>query len=255
MFRTGPKFLAVLVATGAVAAVPSAAGGYSIHPFKLGLYTVTVGLSGQAHENASGLPCKAGYEICDENASGEYHVDMTYPEVELVISGKAPYKLASYVNNTKHVVNGSFNETGHWIQPGSGSDSPPQSFTCNGALSASDAEGGADNLSWTRHGSGLSFKPITETYGFDGVAHGTDPCNGSAWFGGGRLEYKNEMTAFFTVSGSELKQKSFTKTVGGPDARYREPDTCYQDADTGSCKFDMGWTAIVKFKRTRLIRA
>jgi hypothetical protein len=253
VFRTGSKFVAVLTASGALAALPSAAGGFTFHRFKIALYKVTVGLSGQAHENASGLPCKAGYEICDENASAEYHVDMTYQNVELVISGKAPGGMPTYTGNTKHIVNGSFEETGHYLPGGAGSDSPPQSFSCNGALSESAPEGGGDNLSWKRHWSGLNFQAITERYGFDGTAHGSDPCNGSAWFGGGRLEYKNEMTAFFTVSGSELKQKSFAKTVGGPDARYREPDTCYEDADTGSCKFDMGWTAIVKFKRTRVV--
>ncbi len=250
MFRTGSKVVAVLAASGALAVLPSAAGGFTFHPFKIALYKVTVGLSGQAHENASGLPCKAGYLICDENASAEYHVDMTYQNVELVISGKAPGGTPTYTGNTKHVVNGSFQESGHWLPD---PNSPPQSFSCNGALGEISAEGGGDNMSWKRHGSSMDFQAITEQYGFAGVAHGSKPCDGSAWFGDGRLEYKNEMTAFFTVSASQLKQKSFTKTVGGPDARYREPDKCFEDADTGSCKFDEGWTAIVKFKRTRLI--
>jgi hypothetical protein len=252
VFRTGSKLVAVLAASGALAALPSAAGGFTFHPFKIALYKVTVGLSGQAHENASGLACKAGYVLCSENASAEYHIDMTYQNVELVISGKAPGGITTSTGNTKHVVNGSFEENGDYLTD---PDLPPQSFSCNGVLSAIEADGGGDNLSWKHHGSGLSFQAITETYGFDGTAHGSQPCNDTAWFGGGRLERKNEMTAFFTVSGSELKQKSFTKTVGGPDARYREPDTCDEDSDTGSCKFDMGWTAIVKFKRTRLISA
>ena len=91
---------------------------------------------------------------------------MTYQNVELVITGKAPGGIPTYTGNNKHVVNGSFEENGDYLPGGAGSDSPPQSFSCNGALSAIEADGGGDNLSWKHHGSGLSFQAITETYGF-----------------------------------------------------------------------------------------
>jgi hypothetical protein len=250
--RLGLAVVAVACACSAPAAqaftIPT------IKPFKLGLYKVTVGLSGQASENASGIDCTTAGGvgvICDETDSASYHVDITYPTVELVISGKPPTQLPSYTNNSKHVVNGSFNESGHWSPDGT----TEAAFSCTGSLDGITAEGGGDNLQWKRHGSSYDFSDITEQYGFSGIGHGSDPCNKSAWFGDGRLELNNEMTAFFTVTKSELGMRSFTKIVSGPDSRYREPDTCLQDRHTGTCKFDAGWHAVIKFSRTRLIKA
>ena len=40
MFRAGSKFIAVLTASGALAALPSAAGGFTFHPFKIALSRV-----------------------------------------------------------------------------------------------------------------------------------------------------------------------------------------------------------------------
>lgn len=243
-----------LVACGCACSVPAAQALPTFKPFKLGLYKVTVGLSGQASEHASGIDCTTAGGvgvICDESDTASYHVDITYPTVELLLSGKAPTQLPRYTNNIKHVVNGSFNESGHWSPDGS----TTAAFSCTGSLSGITAEGGGDNLSWKPHGSSYVFSDITEQYGFSGVGHGSDPCNNSAWFGDGRLEYHNEMTAFFTVTKAELGKRSFTKVVTGPDSRYREPDTCLQDRHTGTCKFDTGWHAVIKFTRIRIIKA
>lgn len=244
--------VATLVGILIYAGIASGAHAFTIPHFthfKFGIFKVTVGMTGQASENASGINCTSGYTICSENDSASYHVDITYPYVELLISGKLSIKLPMGANNTKHVVNGSFNENGTWSPDGQ----TTSSFSCNGALSAITAEGGSDNLSWHRQGSGYSFDDLIETYGFDGVGHGSQPCNNSAWFGGGRLEYKNELSAFFTISKSELSQKSFTKIVTGPDSRYREPSTCLADRPSGTCEFSTGWHAVIKFTRTRLV--
>ena len=141
--RWGLAVVAVACACSAPAA--QAFSIPTIKPFKLGLYKVTVGLTGQASENASGIDCTTAGGIgviCDETDSASYHVDITYPAVELVMSGKPPSQVPSYTNNTKHVVNGSFNESGHWSPDGTSM----AAFSCTGSLDGITAEGGGDNL-------------------------------------------------------------------------------------------------------------
>lgn len=245
--------VALTVVLSASAAAVAQARIPTIKPFTLGLYKVTLGLTGQASEQASGLKCSSASPVCSEQDNATYHVDLTYPLLEFVIAGTSPTKLPDGASDSKHVVNGSFHQSGSWFAPLASTASP---YSCNGTLSAITPDAfGSHQITWKRHGSGYSFAAETETYGFMGDGSGNGPvCGSGTWFGQGRLEYKNEMTAFFTISKSELGQRSFTKTIGGPDARYREPSTCQEDRQSGTCTFTVGWHAVVKFKRTKEIK-
>lgn len=217
---------------------------------KLALYTVTVGVTGQASEAGNGMcgPKTTSGLVCEINDSASFHVDEEFRDAEFLVGrGRTRFALPKNVNVTKHTVNGSFHEMGSAFNEQGTAQEP---FNCSGALAAPEGrEELGEILAWRKRGRDEDFTAGVESYGFLGVGSGSGICRGESWFGG-IVYFSGESVPRFDIPTSDIGKREFTKTVGG---RPMSEHCGHWSTESGSCKYSWGWHAVVKFSRKREI--
>ncbi len=156
------------------------------HP-SYAIYTVTVGITGRATQEGrwpchGSSPCNWGNGgIAKETYGATFHVDETFKNIILPKSGFSIPEVGA--DATRHVVNGSYTESGQYDESG---DGHLVAFSCSGRLSDSAAESTSYNISGRPHGGSWAFSAPVLQYGLKGTTTSGgpsgSPCDGQGSF-------------------------------------------------------------------------